>query len=158
MQGQSTRAAPLRTIQVVLLALMGGLAVITAVALAVRGQSPPQRSVQLLLGAAVGASAVVAVVVYPLVRRKLMAQLAARPDQAKSELNQGQLPGELSALAIVGAALAEGPGISGAIGFLLTRQRPFLAAPVLAVLLIALQIPTRERAQVRLDRARHADV
>jgi hypothetical protein len=64
------------------------------------------------------------------------------------------VPQPLFQLAIIGAALAEGFGLLGAVSLLLGASWYVLAAPVLAIPLILVQLPTRSRLEEQLRNVR----
>ena len=84
---------------------------------------------------------------YTLGRGRFLKQLGEAIEAAREGLAAGILPRELAALTIVGAALAEGIGLFGGIVYFLTGSPVALAAPVVAVLLIIAQLPTRTRTE-----------
>lgn len=86
-----------------------------------------------------------AVPAYLAVRKVLLERARAAREPGRELLRQGRVPPPLLALTIVGAALAEGVGLFGAITVLLGGPWVVLAAPVLAAGLILMQIPRRER-------------
>lgn len=137
----------IRSAQAILLAMLGGLAIFAVAAGVLELSTSLDAGVKrvLLLGLAVLAG--VEIPVYFLLRMTLLRRLGARKDEALAEARRGELPAELMALAVAGAALAEGVGLLGCTIVLLTRLLPVLAAPALAVLLIAFQIPTQERVE-----------
>ena len=146
-------AQPIGSIQIVHFALIAGVLTFTLVAIFV-DLGEPNASLQTPLLVAIGVLALSAGSAYPLIRSQFLGRLARRRDGAVDELREGRLPHALASLAIVGAALAEGVALLGVVTFMLTRQWAVLAAPALAIVLIALQIPTRERAEGLLRDAR----
>lgn len=140
---------PIRTIQVVLGALIAGLLAFSGVAAFVRSSSGALDS-----GASVEAFAFVvpvvfvsAGVVYFVLRRSLLASVRANREQAAELARQGIMPAELQRLVILGAALAEGPGLLGAVAVLIGGSWFLLAAPLLAMLCIGSSMPSRERVE-----------
>ncbi len=139
-------ALPLRTVQRILLALMSGVGLFATMAVLLRSSVSPNAALRVpLLGTLVGVTAL-AIVTYVFTRRSMRARLSGRKGAAQAELKAGFLPAELAGLAILGAALAEGVGLLGVVTFLLTHSWPALVAPGLAMALIAVQVPTIQRA------------
>ena len=64
------------------------------------------------------------------------------------------MPPPLHAATIVSAAMAEGVGLLGSVGLLLTGYLPLLVVPVVAVGVLTQILPTRERLEGVLERAR----
>ena len=85
--------------------------------------------------------------VYVVVRSKFLASVRAEREASLELARQGFMPPALGALAIIGAAFAEGAGMLGAVTLIVGGPWLVLAAPALAVVLIALQIPTRARVE-----------
>ena len=143
-------ALSLRTVQMILLALMSGGGLFATMAFVMRASVSPNQALQMPLFATVLGAALVSTVAYWIARRTVRWRLALRRGAAQAELQSGIVPPELSGLAILGAALAEGVGLLGVVTFLLTHRWPALLAPGLAMALIALQIPSAERARQAL--------
>lgn len=151
--GSNVAALPIRSIRILHVALIGGIVLFASVAV-LAGLGTPDSNLALPLFIGLGALTVGVAVVQPLLRRQFLGSLAARHDAATDELRMGLLPPELASLSIVRAALVEGVGLFGVVVFMLTGQWAALAAPGLAIVLIAACIPTRERAEGLLREAR----
>jgi len=147
------RAPSIRTLQTVLLAMIVGLVTFAALACVLPLEHPLDAALARVLALALGALAVAEVPAYLLLRTLQIRRLGARRAEALEELRQGATPPEVFLLVLLGAALAESIGLFGCLVLYLGRLLPALIAPALAVLLIALQIPTRDRAESLVRRA-----
>lgn len=83
--------------------------------------------------------------IYFIVRKTFVARAVADRRGSLEILKQGLIPLPLQSLAILGAALVEGVGLLGTVTVMLGGPWYVLAAPVLAIALILLQIPTRAK-------------
>lgn len=140
-------APPLRTTRIIVLALALGVLTFTGVVVALRLTSSPDmdpETAQLLL-VVLGGLAVSEGGLYVVLRRNFVGRAVAAREESLAFLRQGLTPPALHTLAIVGGALAEGVGLLGTIAVLLGASWYALAAPILAVALILLQVPTQER-------------
>lgn len=140
-------APTLRSTQIVLLALALGVLSFTGVVVFLRlsASASMDSKVASLLLVTVGGLAVSEVAAYVLLRRTFVARAVASREESLALLRQGCTPLPLHTLAIIGAALAEGAGLLGVVALLLGAPWYALAAPAVAVALILLQLPTRER-------------
>ncbi|MBK7878800.1 MAG: hypothetical protein IPJ77_24335 [Planctomycetes bacterium] len=143
---------PIRSAQIVTLALAAGLALFLGVTVFFRLTQEPLGNAQ-----QVDALAIVVPVVFAgaavscvLLRRKLVE--AARQDrETNMELaRQELLPGELLRVTIIGAALAEGPGLLACVTILLGGPWFLVAFPIVSIGWIASLIPTRDRVEALL--------
>jgi hypothetical protein len=135
----------LRSIQMIVGALALGLAAFTAVAAAVvasRGPlSPDPHLANMLL-----------IVLFPLwfasviggvvLGRATSSRLARGPAEGRTPES---LLAQFSSITIIRSALAEGPGLFGAIVLLLSGWYAAALAPFLSLVVMALSFPTRER-------------
>jgi hypothetical protein len=144
-------APPIKNPQIILAALAGGVLVFTGVAVALRlaGMTPAPGDTPKLLALALLALVAGEIPLYLMLRRVFLGPVRARRDESLELVKSGRIPLQLQTLAILGAALAEGAGLLGVITVLLGGPWLVLAAPLLAIVLIVLQIPTR----ARLERA-----
>ena len=138
---------PIRSARVIVVGMAVGVLALTGVAVFIKQTSPPGDSSlgRTLALAALGLGAGLAGT-YVVLRRSAIARLGATRAEALAALERGELPPELLGLTIVGAALAEGFGLFGAVALLLGAPWFALAEPILALALILAQIPGRERA------------
>ena len=140
-----TKPIDLKTLRRIHLALTAGLVIFTAVVLVAGPVGEPNPELGLiLLGVAVGL-AMVEVAAFQLLPRTLLAALREHPEEARRRLRAGEIPHQLAALAIVRAALAEGPGLLGCVGLLVTGYLPLLVMPLLSIVAILLFLPDQER-------------
>lgn len=139
-----------RSAQLVLGALIFGLVSLTGTFVVLRangfgGTSIPAAREALV--AALGVLFLSSGVTYAFLRPRFLSRVQASKDEALASIQQGRLPMPLQSAAIVGAALAEGPGLFGAVVYFLGGPAYVLAAPALAILAIAILIPNRERTE-----------
>jgi len=152
MHPSSGRAQPLRSAAIVHLALIVGLLTFGAVAVGLVAAGEPLGD-PALADTLLPVLALLAVAEAPawlVVRKTFDARLAERADAAREELARGELPPELFQVALIGSALAEGVGLFGVVIHLLTGAVAALAAPAVAVVLIAVLVPTRAKGEARL--------
>lgn len=135
----------LQVLTIIILAMVMGLVTFSAVSLAIGGVSNDPDMARLLLLAAV-ALGVGEIVMYAVVRASTLAK--ARREYAErgsdDDLETFVMP-SLATLTIVGAAMAEGWGLFGVVIHLVTGEKIALAMPVIALVLLVLRIPTRDR-------------
>ena len=92
------------------------------------------------------------------VRKKLLAPLLSDLEGARAQIRSGSVPVPLHSATIVAGAMAEGVGLLGCVGLLLTGYLPLLVVPVVAVGVLTQILPTRERLEAALERARREAV
>ena len=129
------------------MALVLGIATFSGVVvfLRLRSERELDPAVGQLLLVTLGVLAVAELPVYFLLRKQFLARAQAMKAEGLELLLQDLTPPALFSLTIIGAAMAEGLGLLGVLAVLLGAPLYALAAPVLAVLLILAQFPTRER-------------
>lgn len=140
-------ARPFAATRIILGAMALGVLAITVVAAYLRATMEPStdRSLARLLPLVLVGIALSEIPVF-LVLRKVFAERAReRRAESLELLKQGLLPLPLATFAILGAALAEGPGLFGAVILILGGPWIVLVAPLLSVALIAAQMPQRAR-------------
>jgi len=76
-------------------------------------------------------------------RGVLAKKVTGRLDGAREEVAAGVMPAELLTATIISAALVESMGLLGCVGYLLEAKTVYLAAPMIAVALMAFWVPTR---------------
>lgn len=137
----------LRSARIIPLAMGLGVLAITGGAVAVRlgGGIQGDPAVARTLTMVVVLLALGTLPVYLVLRRTFLARVREQRAEALELLARDQAPPALLSLTILGAALAEGTGIFGAVTVLLGGPWFVLAAPGLALALIVAQIPSRER-------------
>jgi len=143
---------PIRTARIIHLALVLGLVTITALFVFLRLNHPPDTQPQvtnvLLIVVMVMFSSYFTV--RPFLGKALLAKIAADRDGALAIVREERVPLPLYSLSIVGAALAEGPGLLGAMLVYLGAPWYALAAPVLSIALILMSLPTREKLEEQI--------
>lgn len=147
---------PLRTTQLVLAALSGGLVVFAATSSFVRATTPMgvDDGVLQVLTLVVVASYFAAAAAYVVVRGSFVARIAASRTEALEHARRGLVPAPLHALAITGATLVEAPGLLGTVTLLLGGPWHLVAAPLVSALAIAAMIPTRGRVEMLVNELR----
>jgi hypothetical protein len=144
---QQSIDAVIRALRIVIVGMMMGLVSFSVVALVVgplsRGGDSSLGDLMLLVLVGLALSCAAA---YVLIQRSTKAQLAARA----AELRHASDPSSLVLEAyrrsvIIGAALTEAPGFLGIVTYLLTGAIAGLGAVVLALGLLAMQLPSSER-------------
>lgn len=132
-----------------MLALIVGLFTMSGVVVYVRMTTPgvgdPALANMLLI--AVVVLFVMSATTYAFARPKFLARVGASKDEALALIRSDRMPLPLYYAAILGAALAEGPGLFGAIVYFLGGPVYALAAPIVAIIAIAMLIPSRDRTE-----------
>ena len=143
---------PIRTTRLILIALIAGLALLAGVATFLRATSDSVEAPAGLdvLPVVVLASFVGAAGVAFVVRRKFTEQARANRESSLALLREERLPSEVARACIVGAAIAEGPGLLASMTVLIGGPVYLLAGTVLSMAWIAFLIPTRERVEAML--------
>ncbi len=144
--------ASLRQGQMIIAALAMGVSTFLVITFFVPWIGPPEGESSDLFVPLMGALGLMipsCVVMGLVVSRKMLAPLAeslrsgAEPD--------AEYPAPMRSADLVRAALTEGPALFGVVTYMLTRHPAALVVPVLGVLLLLAQIPTRARVQNRLN-------
>ena len=137
---------PLRALQIVVVAILGGLVAFTAVALALdlRGDEGDPRLGRtfLFLVAGIGLASLPA---YLALRGAVLRRVRGDAEEALAQLRAGLVPARLSTLTIVGAALTEGVGLLAVVGYFVTGHLPVVVASGVCAVLLLFQIPGRGR-------------
>ena len=156
------RPASLQTLQLVVIALFLGMASMAGVSIMVQGSGvakAPGMAVTPelfagILGALTLSSAMMLLVIPPMMIKQALPRYRAQDtEEGKREVAMQTL----STSTITKCALVEGVGLFGVVVFFLTGVGPFLAAPILAGLLLLWYFPTEgklQRLRERLDMAR----
>jgi hypothetical protein len=145
----------IRALRIICFALIGGLLLITimAVVLRTQGLAASVPAAGLALPLAVAVAFATSVGVHFALRPKLIGEAAKAKAESLQMLREEKVPQTLGAATIVGAALFEGPGLLGAITVLLGGPWYCIAAPVLGIMAIAWMVPSRERFEEALRTA-----
>jgi hypothetical protein len=136
---------PMRVAALVVTALAIGVVTFAGVVVFLRISGEVESEVGRSLWIWIGAVALAEVPVYVAVRSRLLARVQGMREEAHRLLGEGLAPQPLFALTLVGAALAEGLGLLGAVAVLLGAPLAVLAVPAAAAALILAQLPSRER-------------
>jgi hypothetical protein len=148
-------ALTIQALRIICFALIGGLVMITvgAVFLRTQGMMTPVPAAEQALPLAVALAFATSVGLHFVLRPKLINEAAKAKTQSMQMLSEQKVPQALGAATIVGAAIFEGPGLLGAVTFLLGGPWYCVAAPVLAIAAIAWMVPSRERFEEELRTA-----
>ena len=142
--------------RVIVLALVFGLATFSVVG-AVLGPVGGDEAGGFDLGVpaiAIAAGLAVVALVVPFVVRPLLAhRVAGRRKEAEVEIADGKVPAELASATIVAAALAEGPGMLGAVLLLISGDLAYLVPAGAGVVGILAMLPTRAWMTGAVERA-----
>ena len=149
--GSTLTAMPVKVGRLVVLALAFGLAAFSIICFVVSSagdtvEAPSADGLNVLL-IALG---IVGVSVLPLalfLPPRIAARVLKRKEEARAEVKKGLLPREIFAGSLIGAALAEGWGLFGAALYLISGDALTLIAPTIALLVIAMHVPSVEKAQ-----------
>jgi hypothetical protein len=145
------RPTTIRSAQTILLALAVGVLTLTAATIWLRMRSAaPNPELARILLFVTSMVAFSDLVVYFLLRHLFLTRLAPARRAAREAVRRGELPRELFTLALIGAALAEGGGLLGAVAFFLGAHWSALLFPLLSVCVILAQLPSQERAEALL--------
>lgn len=138
---------PIRATQFILAALALGVVCFSGVAAYLRfsGVLTTHAEIADLLPLVAAGLIVSCAPVYFLLRARAIVRVAADKDAALELVRADRIPAPLHQLAIVGAALVEGPGILAVLAVLLGANLYALAVPALTVLVICALIPSRSR-------------
>jgi hypothetical protein len=150
----ATPHPPARTAQIVVVALAAGVLVATVAMAVLRSMMEARSAAAQVMPFVLAGLGVAQIGGYLFLRRHFLGRAAAMGAQAQTLVRDGHVPQPLFQLAIIGAALAEGFGLLGAVSLLLGASWYVLAAPVLAIPLILVQLPTRSRLEEQLRNVR----
>ncbi len=145
----------IRSTRIVLFALIAGLVLFLGVTTFLRTTQGPLGAAQStdVLTLVVPVLFVGAAGAYFVVQRALLAAARANSAENLALARQDRMPSELQRRAIVGAALAEGPGLFATIVVLLGGPWYLIAATVLSIAWIASLLPSREGIEAQLREA-----
>ena len=100
-----------------------------------------------------GAQAIVVLPISFALRNAGVKRVAADRESTLAQIDEGQVPTQLGGAIIVSAALVESLGLFGCVIVLLTGNMIALGAPVLAVLMILLELPNQQRLREAVESA-----
>lgn len=139
------KPASLSPLMIVVVAMVIGLVAFTAVSLAIGGlaEDPALAQMLLLVCVVLGVSQIMA---YAVLRKTTLARLRREYAERGSDedLEMFLMPGMMQ-LTIIGVGMAEGWGLFGVVIHLVTGEKLALAVPAIALVLLVLRIPTRDR-------------
>ena len=145
---QSPNAPTLMTLRIIVIAMIVGVAGITGlfVAMASSGRAPVSTAPDAPFLPILAAICVAVVPGYILLRGLIVRQAQRRCSQVESEPDiRNVLMMQYFSVTVLGAGMAEGPGLFGAVIYLLTQNSLALIAPALAVLVMLAMFPTDDR-------------
>ncbi len=143
--------------QIIVLALIMGIVLFAVVAYVVSPLDGPSEGIDAaepaipmfpLILAVQGTMAIAAAF---FLRGVLAQRVKPRREEARGEVREGVMPAELLTATIVSAALVESLGLLGCVGYLLDAQMAYLAAPVVAVALMAFWLPSKSSVENWLE-------
>lgn len=141
----------LRTMRIIVLAMAAGVMLLSAVVAFMNPAQGANAAEVGVLAIVLAGLAIVQPVAYFVVRNGLLGALRRRlessPDAAASAGLILQCSGTLT---LIGGGLTEAFGLLGAVWVLISGYRYFLVAPAVAVLLLLMQVPTRDGLTRRL--------
>lgn len=143
---------PIRTLQIILLALVMGLTCFTGLVAYLRttqagfGAQPASDVLTLLVPIFFVGNAVACLFIQSVAKKAVLAER----ESARMLLKRGSMPPALARAAILGAALAEGGGLFGTVVVLIGGPLFLFAAPAVSVIWMLLLFPTLERIENRL--------
>jgi hypothetical protein len=144
-------AAPEATGRILAFALIVGLVLFSGASLVWEGppRGPDSIATELppWFPTVLAAAGVVVVPLVLLLPGKLAASVRKRRDQALEEIRAGKIPFEVFRGYLIALAIAEGWGLLGVTMHHFTRQLICLVAPGVAVVLMAANIPSLEKAR-----------
>jgi len=133
----------LKSLQIIVLAMMAGVLVFAVIAVAIGSRNPPQPELARLLMPILVLVGVVELPAYFVVRRASVASLRRSLEvDPPADDSDARVMTTFATLTIIGSAMAEGFGLFGSVIFLLTSEWPVLAAPAIALVVLVLRIPT----------------
>lgn len=137
---------PVRALRIVVAAMIAGTLAFGMVALLIGTQRPSAPGLARVLLITLGLLGIWELAAGVSVRRSIMAK-ARRSLEAlpPGEVTTAQLMPAITTVTIVTCAMAEGFGLFGLVVFLLTGSTPALPAPLIALIVLTFQFPTRDR-------------
>ncbi|MBN1513994.1 MAG: hypothetical protein JXB13_18400 [Phycisphaerae bacterium] len=151
--GLQSPEAMVRTLRIIVLAMIVGVLALAAVAGAfapLGAADEAIKSIFVLVVATIGVSFGLG---YALVRRQLLARACRQASEGlERDDTQALAMRTYQALVIVGAAMAEGVGSLGAVAVLVTGYWPLAVVPLAAVVLLAMNVPSRDGFAVFAER------
>jgi len=133
-------------LRIIVLAMTGGVLALTIAALLFGGAGETDARFVPMMGAVLGVLGVGQVMSYFVVRSSVIGRLQReRQSDLAAPFPIERVLKTIATLTIIGAAMAEGFGLFGAVLLLITDTRYFLAAPVIAIVILLMQVPSRDR-------------
>ncbi len=141
-----TEQEQVRTLRILIGALIMGVLMITGVAAAMAATGKAtQKDIAMMLLLALGGLAIAELVAYrALVRPTILRQVRRNYAAAAEDAKEAFLLGQFTTMTILAAALIEGVGLFGAVILLITGQWAAIAAPLIAAGALAFLMPSRE--------------
>jgi len=152
-RGLQSPEAMVRTLRIIVFAMIVGVLAVTAVAggFAPLGAADEElKSILILVVVTMGVSGGLA---YTLVRRQLLARACRQASEGSERGDTQDLAMQAyRTLVILGSAMAEGVGSLGAVAVLVTGFWPLAVVPLAAVILLAMNMPSRDGFAVFAER------
>jgi hypothetical protein len=135
-----------RTLRIVVAAMMMGVLGLSVVAIFIGRQAEPDPKMANVLLVVLAVIAVWELIAYVVIRASMLNRLRRRfAENPPAADPTAELIGNFNSLTIIGCAMPEGLGLFGSMIMLITGAWPALAAPVLALILLAWQLPSRDK-------------
>jgi hypothetical protein len=140
-------------LRIIVLAMLGGVVVLTVIAYLLGGTGEHDAGFVQMMSLVLGMLGVGQVIGYLVVRNSMLRRIrSAVGSDAEPPWSADRVLPMLITVTIIGAAMAEGFGLFGAVLLLITGAYYFLAAPAIAILILLAHVPSRDR----LERQLHA--
>jgi hypothetical protein len=136
----------LRILRIIVAAMMMGVLALGVVAIFIGQQAKPDAKLANILLVLLAVMAVWELIAYAVVRVSMLNRVRRRfAENPPGADPTPELIGTFQSLTTIGSALAEGLGLFGAVIMLITGAWAALAAPAVALIVLALQLPSRDK-------------
>jgi hypothetical protein len=136
----------LRILRTIVVAMMMGVLGLSVIAVFIGQQAEPDPKFANILLVLLAVMAVWELIAYAVIRASILNRLRRRFSEAPpAEDSLGELIGKFNSLTIIASAMAEGLGLFGGVIVLITGAWTALAAPAIALIVLVLQLPSRDK-------------
>lgn len=136
----------LRMLRTVVAAMMMGVLGLSVIAIFIGQQADPNPKLANILLVLLAVMAAWELIAYGVIRASLLKRLRRRfAENPPAADPTAELIGNFNSLTIIACALAEGLGLFGGVIMLITGAWASLAAPALALILLAFQLPSQDK-------------
>lgn len=151
--GLQSPEAMVRTLRIIVFAMIVGVLALTAAAGAFAPLGAPDEAIKSIFVLVVATMGVSFGLGYALVRKQILARACRQASERPARDDTHALAMRTyQTLGILGAAAAEGVGSLGAVAVLVTGYWPLAVVPLAAVVLLAMQVPSRDGFAVFAER------